>query len=59
MHPPCLDGRSERKFRVSRANELSWSVANELSGFMLHLGRDQGGIHETDKIATGATDVTF
>ena len=44
---------------MSRINELSGSVANELSGFMVHLGRDQGGTHETDKIATGDIDVSF
>jgi hypothetical protein len=43
---------------MSRANELSASVANKLSGFMLPL-ECQGGRHETDKIATGAIDVTF
>ena len=43
---------------MSRANELSGSVANKLSGFMLTL-EGQGGKHETDKIATGAFDVTF
>lgn len=42
-----------------RANELSGSVANELSGFMIHLGRHQGANHETDKIVTGDTDVSF
>ncbi len=41
-----------------RTNELSGSVANELSGFMIHLDK-QGGGHETDKIATGDFNVTF
>lgn len=43
---------------VSRANELSGSVANELSGFMILL-EIQGGGHEMDKIATGDFNVTF
>ena len=41
-----------------RANELSGSVANELSGFMISLDK-QGGVHEPDKIATGDFNVTF
>jgi hypothetical protein len=44
---------------MSRINKLSGSVANELSGFMIFLGIRQGDGHETDKIATGAIDVTF
>lgn len=43
---------------LSRANELSGSVANELSGFMIPLDQ-QGGSHETDKVATGAFNDTF
>jgi hypothetical protein len=43
---------------MSQTNKLSGSVANELSGFMIPLC-SQGGIHETDKIATGAFDGTF
>jgi hypothetical protein len=43
---------------VSRTNELSGSVANELSGFMISLDK-QGGSHETDEIATGDFNVTF
>ncbi len=44
---------------VSRINNLSGSVANKLSGFMIFLDIHQGGGHETDKVATGAIDVTF
>jgi hypothetical protein len=47
------------KIEVSRTNKLSGSVAHELSGFMISLGGRQGDGHETDKIATGAIDVTF
>ena len=43
---------------MSRTNNLSGSVANDLSGFMISL-EVQGGVHETDEIATGAFDGTF
>jgi len=43
---------------LSRTNNLSGSVANDLSGFMISL-EVQGGVHETDEIATGAFDGTF
>lgn len=44
---------------MSLINNLSGSVANELSSFMIFLGIRQGENHETNKIATGAIDVTF
>jgi len=40
-------------FKVSEANKLSGDVARELSGLNGYCGYPGGGIHETDKIATG------
>jgi len=39
--------------QLSEANKLSGDVAHELSGLSEYRGYPGGGIHETDKTATG------
>lgn len=45
--------------QMSRINDLLGSVANKLSGFMIHLAVHQGDIHETDKCIVIANQIFY